>query len=359
LGILLVSLAVSAGGGQKAGEWRGVVTTENGVTVVKNPATPLFRESLVEFQEDFVIRDSDGGSKFQFVRPADLVLDRQNRLYIGDGRDRNIKVFDERGRFVRLIGKPGPGPGELGSLAGIAIRRDEIIVSDSSSRRVTVFDLEGNYRRSLPAPGSFGRLGCDSHGNFYVMTYVRGKEGNRHELQKFGPGLEPIKTFTSRAWRPPTLFQATDQFAIAPDDKIVYAFPETYELKVFDGVGTLVRKIRKDSTRERIPREVIDFVTRNGPGPGSFAVIPEFYEYFYGLELDEEGRMLVNTRNRSTGNRERTYDVFDPDGRFLATIALPYFSACLWANKKLYTIEEDAEGMPLIRVRRVSWTYPR
>jgi hypothetical protein len=53
----------------------------------------------------------DGPDPEVFGRIAAVAFDARDRLYVLDSQARRISVFDERGRFVRTIGRPGEGPG--------------------------------------------------------------------------------------------------------------------------------------------------------------------------------------------------------------------------------------------------------
>lgn len=75
--------------------WKGSIVSENGVTVVRNPSTPIYNQGAAEFRDDFVIQGSEDNPKFVFVRPVSIVLDRSKAIYVLDLRDDNIKVFDE------------------------------------------------------------------------------------------------------------------------------------------------------------------------------------------------------------------------------------------------------------------------
>ena len=89
--------------------------------------------------------------------------------------------------------------------------------------------------------------------------------------------------------------------------------------------------------------------------PKTNIVWPEYYEPFYRFYIDEEGRIIVNTHYRLVGDKENAFDILSPEGKFLATIQLKYFSTCLWANKRLYAVEEDEGGFPVVKVYRVIW----
>lgn len=69
-----------------------------------------------------------------------------------------IRVYDERGRFQRRIGRVGDGPGEFRSPSFVWVgNSDELIVYDPALRRITYFGIDGGVLRTVRyrAGGSF------------------------------------------------------------------------------------------------------------------------------------------------------------------------------------------------------------
>lgn len=66
---------------------------------------------------------------------------------------KKLGLFDERGVFVREIGQPGEGPGELSYIEAAAfLEEDGIVVLDQNSR-LTTFSDSGEHLRSVPVQG--------------------------------------------------------------------------------------------------------------------------------------------------------------------------------------------------------------
>ncbi len=85
-----------------------------------------------------------------------VAVDRQDRVYILDGADCRIKMFDRcLERFVRLhcVGGSGSAPREFASPNGIAVsRHDDLYVADTGNYRVQIFALNGLALRDLWGP---------------------------------------------------------------------------------------------------------------------------------------------------------------------------------------------------------------
>jgi len=342
-------------------QWKGSVKTEKGVIIVKNPKTPLFSEEYLELEEELLIPESDGKNYF-FARPVSLTLDENNNIYVLDSMKANITVFDDQGKFLRSFGRKGAGPGELDGPGDLSIfRRNEIAVKETTNRRITFYSLGGEYKRSLStARFSSGKMEIDSKGNIFCIVVAFRDGQRRHELQKFDSDLNYIKTFDYRdapIEKELSVFRAGPCFAILKGDFIAYGSPEkNYEIKIYDNNGTLIKRILKDCSPERIPQKEIDFFFKGRASRGPF-YIPEYYSPYYYIFGDSEGRVITFQRSNLI-EKVISFDVFSPEGKHLATKNFEadfYEYGCLWRNNKLYVIGKDKEGLPVVRIYRLKW----
>ena len=88
------------------------------------------------------------------VRPTGIARDPEtSRIYVADTRSNDIKVFDDNGMLIDLLGNAGTGPGALNTPTYLTVNRGELYVTDTLNFRVQVFDTAGDERLV------FGRLG--------------------------------------------------------------------------------------------------------------------------------------------------------------------------------------------------------
>ncbi|MCL5291916.1 MAG: 6-bladed beta-propeller [Actinobacteria bacterium] len=79
-------------------------------------------------------------------KPVGLFV-TDDRLYVTDIGDQDVKIFNPNGQLVKRFGGPGHGEGEFSYPNGIAADRPgNIYVSDSNNARVQVFDKNGRYK---------------------------------------------------------------------------------------------------------------------------------------------------------------------------------------------------------------------
>ena len=124
-----------------------------------------------------------GSGPCQFLRPQNLAVDEQDRIWVADACNHRIEVFDARRAPVRLVrswGKRGRLAGQLCYPYDLVLDgQGHVYVCEFGNHRVQKFTLEG---RSLGSWGKVGRrpgelfnpwaLARDSRGRIYVLdTY--------------------------------------------------------------------------------------------------------------------------------------------------------------------------------------------
>ena len=82
-----------------------------------------------------------------FQNPSDVVAGRSGRIYVLDGVNNRVKVFNQKNTFLFSFGESGTGKGQLNFPLGIGIdASDRIYVADSGNHRVQIFTPAGEYR---------------------------------------------------------------------------------------------------------------------------------------------------------------------------------------------------------------------
>lgn len=97
-------------------------------------------------------------------RPTGLARDPKRGLtYVADTSAHDIKVFDDDGKLLDVIGRRGEQNGEFNFPTHLAFAGDKLYVADTLNSRIQIFDQNHKWL------GKFGRLGL------YVGDLVRPK----------------------------------------------------------------------------------------------------------------------------------------------------------------------------------------
>ncbi len=122
-----------------------------------------------------------GSGPGQFAGPRDARVHRDGRIYVSDANNARIQVFGKDGKFERMWGGKGSGPGQLVRAHGLEFSSDysKLFVVDVDNNRVSVFqpltgELLYDFGRKGEKTGEFHEahgLGIMPNGDLIVSNY--------------------------------------------------------------------------------------------------------------------------------------------------------------------------------------------
>ena len=133
-------------------------------------------------EELFVLR---GSPAVPFRQPTDVAVGPENRIFVMDGLNSRVVVFDDKGGYLHSFGTRGRSAGQMLMPVGIGVSpAGEVFVADTGNHRIQVFSPNGGFRRLFPLvteekgdptdvlPSSFKRLCyvCDND-NHQIQVY--------------------------------------------------------------------------------------------------------------------------------------------------------------------------------------------
>jgi predicted CXXCH cytochrome family protein len=265
-----------------------------------------------------------------FNMPSDVAVGRDGVLYVLDGVNHRVVVYDAEGRSQFQFGSHGAGVGQFAYPLGIAAGPEgDIYVADSGNHRLQVFTAEGKWVEAIPlAPTASGappdptdvvvdpirqRLYIADNENHCIVIYDLA--GRRFEPVWGGPGQG------QRQFRFPFLMDLS---------------AEGY-LFVVESINTRVQVLNPDS-------KFVGFIGGWGIDPGQL--------------FRPKGVALWRDRVFVTDSYRGNVQVFDLSGRFLGALtdatgapmdfATPTGLAVDPSRNRLYVVELKAH-----RVRRL------
>jgi hypothetical protein len=365
-------------------EWAGSVQDSVGIRVVHNPEQGLWCPGDEwTLTEAMTIGADVGDPTYEFGKITGVQVSPDGLIFVFDQMASEIRVFDQQGSHVRTIGGRGQGPGEFSAgAAGMFLMHDlRLTIPDLGNQRISWMSLEGEFLGSAMASYSGGfpvRWDSDGGGNILVQRRAMGFNENP-ELEAGDPlvrigrdGSEETLLILPKAktvWMEGATprfkyFETEPSWDMGPSGTLRTAMTQDYriELRGTDGlVHTVLTRPSPprpvtDQDQDRFRVLLRDSLTRMGLSPSSIdrqidnlsfgTTFPAFNRIMEGPEgttlvqrIDElsdlETLDLSEEMSRRLGSR--TWDVFDPEERFLGTIDLPArFTPMVWQPSAVY-----------------------
>lgn len=358
---LVASLsACGSASSSTAGSWAGTIDTlPSGQVVVVNTADPLWR-SGDEWQviEEVRIGTMEGTGPDVFGSITNIEVDAAGRVYVLEAQSQELRVFDRDGDHVRTIGRKGGGPGEFAEATMVEGGPDgNLWVPDPQNNRVSVFDTAGVFVRSHPSPGGFiirpWPGGFDDVGLYYSPVFVPAQDDPdlrfRMALARFDSALQPIDTlfpptepydpddrrFVLRSEDGNSVMMAAIPFTpafrwrLARDGTFWSLISGEYKLHQLAPEGDTLRTITREFEPYPVTDEDVDaamerlewFIQQGGKV--SRSRIPSEKPPTESFFFDDERNLWV-VRVTTPEDESRLMDVFDPVGRYLGEVRLPF-----------------------------------
>jgi hypothetical protein len=364
--------------------WQGSIDTlANGAVVVHNEGRGLWDSTTVwRVRQDLRI-GTPGVGQQAFTHVVALEVDRWGRMYVLERDAQEIRVFDSTGVFVRTIGRRGKGPGEFTLANGLAWSpAGQLWVVDQRNERFTLFDTAGRVLDMRPRRLGFSGWrwegAADSTGRLFENQFGRGNRVTQI-LLRFDLSSERVDTFPL-GWLEAPIIKSTlsnGGYGGGPlpfSPKVVWRVdpPGRLWLAVTNQYRIVQRALRGDTlrivervvppvalSRMEIDSAVAAWVTALAGPAGNTGIrsqvegapFPKTKPALSAFFIDDFGRLWVQpyVAAREPAN---VFDVFDREGRFLGRLGLPFpvlpYSPTVFRGDRLYTVTEDAEGIPYV-----------
>ena len=388
LAILALSALLAACGGSAegpGGAWTGSMDTlPSGQVVVHNPADPVWAEDDGwRVVEELRIGRVEGDGPDVFGRIGSMEVDASGRVWLFDSQAQELRVFSPAGQHIRTIGRRGGAPGEFAQAVRVERGPDgRMWVMDPQNNRISIFDTAGTYVDGKPALGGFIIMpwpgGFDDEGSYYAPVPQGGRDF-RIGLVRYDSGFAPRDTL-----QPPTYDVARESFEHrSPGGGMMMAgvpyqggltwqlsrrgtiwalITDQYRLFELAPDGDTLRSITREFEPQPVTaadreaaRENLKWFTDQG-GQIDLSRIPATKPPVSSFFLDDAGHIWVArvTAPELTG---RLYDVFDPEGRFLGALEMPFplspFPTPIVRNGELHGVTADELGVQYVVRARI------
>ena len=358
-GLILFASALAA----QTPVWKGKIFKEGDATVIQNPKEPIYKGNILSLKEELSIGGASAEEYSILAEIDSLAVDEEGTIYALDTKDICVKVYDRSGKFLRTIGRKGRGPGEFTNPYKIVIDgKNQYLVVHEPGIGFVVFDFEGKFIKNIHNADfkSVHKVLFDSNGNIiFNRIKIQDTEHRWDELKKYGPNLKLLAEIKSiPIGSPYDVVQPMVTWDLDGDGNIVFGFPSRYEIEIINNQNKAIRRIRKESDLVELSKEEkerIAQIIKKQIMPADLAAklfTSKYHSAFADINIASDRRIFVTTWKKSGKNN--ISDVFDKNGRFLAEVVLPS-QRIFFAQGRLYTIEEDVDGYPVIKRYAMTW----
>lgn len=368
LTLVIVPLLVACGGDSG---WSGTVRDSAGVAMVENGEHGVWSSGEAwQLEEQTRIGTAEGEAAYQFGQIAGIDEDSDGLIYVLDQQAQEVRVFDADGGYVRTMGRPGNGPGELsrGVAAVMVARGDTVFVPDLLLQRMTMYTADGSDAGTFPIPLDQGvsmrwevtpdntflqqvrTINLPNQPDTVPETNLILERGTDGTLQDTVLALMVGQTFRFNQGGPQIkLFEPEPVWTLMPGGGLATAVNATYRIEIHDPDGALQRVITRpferepvtEADREAFRRLLREAWQRQGvPAPAIQQLMgnvgfADYYPAFAQILAGPDGSLLVQhiQSAEQAGATEETFnaqdvgaatwDAFDAEGKYLGVIRFP------------------------------------
>ncbi len=88
-----------------------------------------------------------------FLQPTDVAVGKSNLIYVMDGVNSRVKVFDGKGVYKFSFGRKGKQKGNFNDPVGITTdSAGRVYVADTHNRRIQIFSFDGIFENQIVIP---------------------------------------------------------------------------------------------------------------------------------------------------------------------------------------------------------------
>ncbi|MFC0876586.1 hypothetical protein ACE01N_08320 [Saccharicrinis sp. FJH2] len=240
-----------------------------------------------------------GSEEGNFNFHYDIVVDKNDNIYVSDGGNERIQIFDKDGNFIKIFAT-------LDEPRGMVWTKDSNLIVADTYKNMTLLNRKGEIiHKWLENSGTFNDADIDQNGNIYVsninMNRVFKFDNNYNQVHSWGSKGVGDYLFTY----PRGILCYNNKLLVSDDNVVKWYTSDCVFIKTWD-FGFRVNYMIKEG-------EYIYMGTSNGiykiNAEGKIlAKIGENQLSSNGIVIDNQGRLIaVNTSDRSILFFKRTF----------------------------------------------------
>lgn len=342
---LLAAALILAGCADRAADQRTtaptpVIVTGNGDTI---PMRETLRVGVLDGDPNYqfnrvlwLLARSDGG-----VLVYDVVSNTQGEL---------IRQYDAQGRFVRVIGGRGDGPGEYDDFPiGTLLADGSLVIVSQGQQRITRYDSAGKFTGSWPGPPSIVDVAPATDSGWYVASvsafYPQAAKARAITYFRYNRVGQLVDTLPApAAYRDgPSAgaFGPTAMIIVLPDGRFVSSRTDSIAFQVDGPTGSTSYARLSDRARysEEEKKSIVGefaVVSRMSGMKPQPMQIPDLKQAFWYMVSDPDGRILFLRRTVGFPIADTT-NLRPEDPRWRGTLEIDVFDSSATYRGRLVT----------------------
>ena len=342
-----------------------IETEVDGVKIIENSKTGINQDLTFNIKHVMTIENSEEDTTFVLNFPqhrADLNsdMDKDGNLYVVDNVKSFVLKFDKNGKYLSQWGAKGQGPGEFPSSPidiSVVSSTNKVHVFDGSGR-LSIFDLDGNFvkfynisKRAVRAKNFY----MTDLGPLFACEVFEGQWGSNDF--KMGTCLFngtpefDVKDKIAGVTKPFDMkkVDADDQGILSAisGEKIYVAdtSKNKYTIYQYDYSGKKIKEIKKKYAPLRRSKEdmegiqeALDKVAKNMGGMIEFKEVSNLRSVVTQMFVDNKDNLWVSVNESMFNEEGQEFDIFNKEGHFLKTVAVPELAGFKIRSKGKYII---------------------
>jgi hypothetical protein len=370
--VLCSVLALTSSCGKTPSEVERII--EEGVEVILNPVQPIQLpgqpHSLSLKKEYSIDTETEAAAAIGVGDITAFTVDEAGNIYLLSSKSSEnfIHKFDPQGSHILSFAPKGQGPGELILPSHLAAGSQGIAVTDSRTKLV-LYSASGKLLNEHRIPSSVSHVYPLNNGGFLVFDQATDPTDQSMvlSLKLLDSAWNEVKQLDSFQYPNPYAaprVPAINLFfvwSVSPQRIYIAKEKRGYEIQVFDHSGAMLRKIRKEFKGIPILTSYKDEVVQSWQQRlREKLYFPSHFPPLQGLYAGADDRLYVMTYEQGGDPGEHVFDVFNPEGVFMARTSIPVrielgLLPAAAAGGRMYCIRVKAGGHRELVVYRMIW----
>lgn len=321
----------------------------------KASLTEIYTSGSIRFVPELTIDDNSLPEDVFLESAIDIVTDKNGNVYICDYKANNIKKFDSSGKYLKVIGRAGQGPGEFNRPFWITVSNNRLVVWDMGNRRLCALTQDGEFIKSVQLFGNEGRpnkMRPLPNGDIVIeLENINFGDSDKPQdclIAVYSPDLEKKEmVYTQQVWRNKYMriegmftniiqpFSPLVCWDISPEGNIVIGYPKKYEIEIYKSqkgkVASFTHPYKPIKVTDKDKKMFFAGMTHSiggviTQGAPEHVVkntdFPKLKPAFKQIIVDSEGNILVWTYRKNKEKEAKCFDAFNPEGNFIGNVQI-------------------------------------